>query len=277
MTPILLHLATTLTYASLSLIIWQQLRSSSAGSPKWPKIKPWINFLTLLPIGLHIALTYHYALGFDGLQLGLGNFTSLIVATSCLIYASHSLWVGKNSLPALSLPVGAVASLLPLLDGASIQIPHSELPIFKIHLILSVVAYGLLSVSLIHTLMMSYLETSLHQHKFSPLIENLPPLLKLEALLFTIVLLGFLTLSAALVSGIFISLEIQSTILPINHKTIFSIASWLLFASLLIGRHLLGWRGKIARKILVIGFLLLIIAYFGSRFVSEIILHNPQY
>ncbi|MDA1011703.1 MAG: cytochrome C assembly family protein [Burkholderiales bacterium] len=277
MTPILLHLATTLTYASLSLIIWQQLRSSSAGSPKWPKIKPWINFLTLLPIGLHIALTYHYALGFDGLQLGLGNFTSLIVATSCLIYASHSLWVGENSLPALSLPFGAVASLLPLLDGASIQIPHSELPIFKIHLILSVVAYGLLSVSLIHTLMMSYLETSLHQHKFSPLIENLPPLLKLEALLFTIVLLGFLTLSAALVSGIFISLEIQSTILPINHKTIFSIASWLLFASLLIGRHLLGWRGKIARKILVIGFLLLIIAYFGSRFVSEIILHNPQY
>ena len=277
MTPILLHLATTLTYASLSLIIWQQLRSSSAGSPKWPKIKPWINFLTLLPIGLHIALTYHYALGFDGLQLGLGNFTSLIVATSCLIYASHSLWVGENSLPALSLPFGAVASLLPLLDGASIQIPHSELPIFKIHLILSVVAYGLLSVSLIHTLMMSYLETSLHQHKFSPLIENLPPLLKLEALLFTIVLLGFLTLSAALVSGIFISLEIQSTILPINHKTIFSISSWLLFASLLIGRHLLGWRGKIARKILVIGFLLLIIAYFGSRFVSEIILHNPQY
>ena len=277
MTPILLHLATTLTYASLSLIIWQQLRSSSAGSPKWAKIKPWINFLTLLPIGLHIALTYHYALGFDGLQLGLGNFTSLIVATSCLIYASHSLWVGENSLPALSLPFGAVASLLPLLDGASIQIPHSELPIFKIHLILSVVAYGLLSVSLIHTLMMSYLETSLHQHKFSPLIENLPPLLKLEALLFTIVLLGFLTLSAALVSGIFISLEIQSTILPINHKTIFSIASWLLFASLLIGRHLLGWRGKIARKILVIGFLLLIIAYFGSRFVSEIILHNPQY
>ena len=142
---------------------------------------------------------------------------------------------------------------------------------------LSVVAYGLLSVSLIHTIMMSYLEKSLHQHKFPPLIENLPPLLKLEALLFTIVLLGFLTLSAALVSGIFISLEIQSTILPINHKTIFSIASWLLFASLLIGRHLLGWRGKVARKILVIGFLLLIVAYFGSRFVSEIILHNPQY
>ena len=277
MTPILLHLATTLTYASLSLIIWQQLRSSSAGSSKWPKIKPWINFLTLLPIGLHIALTYHYSLGFDGLQLGLGNFTSLIVATSCLIYASHSLWVGENSLPALSLPFGAVASLLPLLDGASIQIPHSELPIFKIHLMLSVVAYGLLSVSLIHTLMMSYLEKSLHQHKFSPMIENLPPLLKLEALFFTIVLLGFLTLSAALVSGIFISLEIQSTILPINHKTIFSIASWLLFASLLIGRHLLGWRGKVARKILVIGFLLLIVAYFGSRFVSEIILHNPQY
>ncbi|MDA0237759.1 MAG: cytochrome c biogenesis protein CcsA [Proteobacteria bacterium] len=277
MRAILLHLATTLTYASLSLIIWQQLRAPSVESLKWAKVKPWVNFLTLIPIGLHIALTYHYSLGFNGLHLGLGNFTSLIVATTCLIYASHSLWAGENSLPALSLPFGAIASLLPLLDGASVQIPHSELSIFKIHLMLSVVAYSLLSVSLIHTLMMSYLEKSLHQHKFSPLIENLPPLLKLETLLFTILLLGFLTLSAALVSGIFISLEIQSTILPINHKTIFSIASWLLFASLLIGRHLLGWRGKVARKILVIGFLLLIIAYFGSRFVSEIILQNPQY
>ena len=277
MNTILLHLATTFAYALLSLIIWRHLQSPSVGNSKWAKVKPWINFLTLVPIGLHIALTYHYSLGLDGLHLGLGNFTSLIVATACLIYATHSLWAGANSLPALSLPFGAVASLLPIFDGASVQIPHTELPIFKIHLILSVIAYGLLSVSLIHTLMMSYLEKSLHQHKLSPLIENLPPLLKLETLLFTIVLLGFLTLSAALVSGIFISLEIQSTMLPINHKTIFSIASWLLFASLLIGRHLLGWRGRVAREILIIGFLLLIIAYFGSRLVSEVILQNPQY
>jgi ABC-type uncharacterized transport system permease subunit len=95
--------------------------------------------------------------------------------------------------------------------------------------------------------------------------------------LFTIVLVGFIALSAALMSGGLVSHEIQSTIFPINHKIIFSIASWLLFAFLLIGRYFLGWRGRAARKILVMGFLLLILAYFGSRFVSEIILHNPQY
>jgi ABC-type uncharacterized transport system permease subunit len=124
---------------------------------------------------------------------------------------------------------------------------------------------------------MSYLEKSLYQHKLSPIINNLPPLLKLEDLLFTIVLIGFITLSAALMSGGLVSHEIQSTIFPMNHKIIFSVASWLLFAFLLIGRYFLGWRGKAARKILVMGFLLLILAYFGSRFVSEIILHNPQY
>ena len=277
MTPILLHIATTLSYSLLSLIMWRQLRTVTEESGTIVQGKSWINLLTLLPITLHLALTYQYSVGPEGLQLALGNFTSLIVATTCLIYACHSLWVGENSLPALSLPFGAIASLLPLLDELSTHIPNSELPIFKIHLILSIVAYGVLSVSLIHAVFMSYLEKSLHQHRLSPIINNLPPLLKLEDLLFTIVLIGFITLSAALISGGLVSHEVQSTIVPINHKIIFSIASWLLFALLLIGRHFLGWRGRATRKILVMGFLLLILAYFGSRFVSEIILHNPQY
>ena len=277
MTTILLHIATTLSYSLLSMIMWRQLRTAPAESVTIVQVKPWINLLTLLPIALHLALTYQYSIGPAGLQLALGNFTSLIVATTCLIYACHSLWVGKNSLPALSLPFGAIASLLPLLDESSTHIPNSELPIFKIHLILSIVAYGVLSVSLIHAVFMSYLEKSLHQHKLSPIINNLPPLLKLEDLLFTIVLICFIMLSAALISGGLVSHEVQSTIVPINHKIIFSIASWLLFAFLLIGRRFLGWRGRATRKILVMGFLLLILAYFGSRIVSEIILSNPQY
>ena len=142
---------------------------------------------------------------------------------------------------------------------------------------LSIVAYGVLSVSLIHAGFMSYAEKSLHQHKLSPIINHLPPLLKLEGLLFTIILIGFITRSAALISGGLVSNEIQSSTFPMNHKIIFSLASWLLFASLLIGRYFLGWRGKATRKILVMGFLFLILAYFGSRFVSEIILRNPQY
>jgi len=277
MNLILLHLATTLSYALLSLIIWRQLSTANAESGVLVQTKPWLNLLSLLPIGLHIALTYHYSVGSAGLKLGLGNFASLIVATTCLIYACYGLWVGKKSLPALSLPFGAIASLLPLLDGPTTHIPNSELPIFKIHLMLSIVAYGVLSVSLIHAVFMSYVEKSLHQHKLSPIINHLPPLLKLEGLLFTIILIGFITLSAALISGGLVSNEIQSSTFPMNHKIIFSVASWLLFASLLIGRYFLGWRGKATRKILVMGFLFLILAYFGSRFVSEIILRNPQY
>ena len=277
MSLILLHLATTLSYALLSFLIWQQLRTGERLSRRLVWLTPWLNTLTLLPICLHFVLTYHYSLGSDGLHLGLGNFTSLIIATNCLIYVTHNLYDGKNSLPAILLPFGALASLLPLLDGTSAVVPNSDLPMFKAHLILSIVAYGLLSVSLIHALLMSYLEKNLHRHKISPLIDNLPPLLKLENLLFTIALLGFAVLTAALLSGFFVSFAIQSTIIPLSHKTIFSIASWSLFASLLIGRKFLGWRGRIARKILVIGFILLLLAYLGSRFVSEIILRNPQY
>ncbi|MBA4740574.1 MAG: cytochrome c biogenesis protein CcsA [Burkholderiales bacterium] len=274
---ILLHLATTLSYSVLSLVIWRQLQTVSMENQNSVRLKFWANLFTLVPIGFHFALTYQYALVPEGLQLGLGNFTSLIVATACLLYTCQSLWAGKYSLPALSLPFGAIVSLLPILDGSSVMIPNSELPMFKLHLILSTIAYGVLSVSVIHAIFISYLEKNLYRHKSSPITSNLPPLLKLEDLLFTIVLIGFVTLTAALISGGLISRELQNAILPINHKIIFSFASWLLLASLLIGQYLFGWRGKAARKILIMGFLLLILAYLGSRFVSEIILRNPSY
>jgi len=60
-----------------------------------------------------------------------------------------------------------------------------------------------------------------------------------------------------------------------DHKTIFSILSWLVFATLLIGRARFGWRGRQAIRWLIAGSLLLLLAYVGSRFVLEILLHRP--
>ena len=62
--------------------------------------------------------------------------------------------------------------------------------------------------------------------------------------------------------------------LQFNHKVIFSIASWLIYGWLLFGRYQYGWRGKKATRWTLIGFVLLLLAYVGSKFVLELILQR---
>ena len=57
-----------------------------------------------------------------------------------------------------------------------------------------------------------------------------------------------------------------------NHKTVFGVLSWIVFAALLGGRHVYGWRGRIAVRWTLTGFLMLVLAYIGSKFVLEVIL-----
>jgi ABC-type uncharacterized transport system permease subunit len=53
---------------------------------------------------------------------------------------------------------------------------------------------------------------------------------------------------------------------------VFSVLAWVTFATLLIGRRTLGWRGKRAVKVLYTGTTFLLLAYVGSRFVFEVLL-----
>ncbi len=103
-------------------------------------------------------------------------------------------------------------------------------------------------------------------------IQSLPPLESMEALLFQMISAGLFFLSISLASG-FIFLE-DIFAQHLAHKTFFSIIAWLIFSALLIGRSRYGWRGRTAIKWTLLGFLFLLLAYFGSKLVLEIILHR---
>jgi len=102
--------------------------------------------------------------------------------------------------------------------------------------------------------------------------NSLPPLLTMEKLLFRMLLVGFVLLTLTVGSGVFFSEALFGKPLTIDHKTLFAFASWGIFATLLIGRHAWGWRGKRALRLTLVGFALLVLAYVGSRFVAEVIL-----
>ncbi len=94
----------------------------------------------------------------------------------------------------------------------------------------------------------------------------------METLLFRLITVAFVLLTATLATGVLFSETLFGKAFPLNHKTFFALASWLLFGVLLLGRHLRGWRGRVALRWTMGGFLTLLLAYVGTRFVFEVLL-----
>lgn len=136
-----------------------------------------------------------------------------------------------------------------------------------IHIFISLLAYSMLTLAALHALLLGLQIRQLHDHKPNILVRTLPPLQDMESLLFKVIALGWLLLSLSLISG-FIYLD-DLFAQHVAHKTILSILAWLIFAILLYGHWQYGWRGKKAIRWTLAGFLLLMIAFFGSKFVLE--------
>ena len=137
---------------------------------------------------------------------------------------------------------------------------------------LALLAYSFFTIASLHVLLMALLERRLHGGDLPFGLQKLPPLLTMEKLLFRIIAAGFVLLTLTLGSGIIFSEELFGKAMRFNHKTVFGILSWLIFAALLGGRQLYGWRGRIAVRWTLAGFLMLVLAYVGSKFVLEVLL-----
>ena len=133
-------------------------------------------------------------------------------------------------------------------------------------------AYSLFTLAALHAVLMAVAERSLHGARLTRAISALPPLLTMETLLFRLIGIAFVLLTLTVGSGILFSEALFGKAFRLDHKTVFAIISWLLFGSLLIGRHAWGWRGKKAQYWTLAGFIALMLAYVGSRFVAEVLL-----
>lgn len=270
MSPILLHLLTSLGYAALAVYFWRTLPPRSAPAAR----SAVSHVLLLLPLALHVLLLGQSMLRSDGLYLGVGNAVSVIIALAVLIYWAGSLVYRLDALHVLVLPAAAVLSLFPLAFPATQPLANTGLVAFRLHLLIALAAYSLFTIASLHVLLMALMERRLHTGGLPPFLQALPPLLTMEALLFRIISAGFVLLTLTLASGIMFSEELFGKPVPFTHKTVFGFLSWFIFAALLAGRAFYGWRGRIALRWTLAGFLALVLAYLGSRFVLEVILQR---
>jgi ABC-type uncharacterized transport system permease subunit len=166
--------------------------------------------------------------------------------------------------------LGTAAVLLSIVfPGASYHMVAS--PWLPLHWALGIASYGLFATAVVHGWLMRRAERSIRQAAQN---DAGIPLLTLERLTFRFVESGFVLLSATLLVGWLFAEQLYGPglVWKWNHKTVFSVLAWLTFASLLIGRARLGWRGAKAVRVLYLGSGLLLLSYAGSRFVLEVIL-----
>ena len=166
--------------------------------------------------------------------------------------------------------LGAVAVLLALaFPGTAMHAQNS--PWLPLHLALGVASYGLFAAALVHAWLMTRAEK---QMRLAADPQSGMPLLTLERLTFRFVNAGFVLLTATLAAGLLFGETLYGRAWRWDHKAVFSVLSWLTFLVLLLGRARFGWRGRTALRWLYIGSALLLLAYVGSRFVLEVVLHR---
>ena len=168
---------------------------------------------------------------------------------------------------AMSLVNGHIASDIAAYDAVS-NTPLSWQ--MRVHVMTSIFAYGLLMVGAIVAVYALIQDRRLRDAKLSAVNHLFAPLETTERLLFAITATGFTVLALSIVSGITFVKDLFAQHLV--HKTALSLLALLLFGILLLGRRFAGWRGKRAVSLYLASFVVLSLAYFGSRYVLEEIL-----
>jgi ABC-type uncharacterized transport system permease subunit len=141
-----------------------------------------------------------------------------------------------------------------------------------LHIMLGIMSFALITIAAVQALLIAWLNRELKHKHFSAVLQHLPPLQTMEVLLFEIIFVGFVLLLAVITSGFLFMDNMFAQHLV--HKTVLTVVSTSVFGVLLWGRHQLGWRGNTALRWTLSGFAVLILAYFGSKFVLELILNR---
>jgi ABC-type uncharacterized transport system permease subunit len=204
-----------------------------------------------------------------GARLGFGPVLSLTVWLVLAVHTVESRFVPLPGVRRVLALCGALSVLLAwAFPGEVRPAPNAWAPV---HWVLGVGSYALFGAAVLHASMLDAAERRLRLpggNSAAPSSGPMGmPLLRLERLTFRFVEVGFAVLTLAVLLGVVTAAQWQW-----NHKTVFAMLAWAVFAALLAGRRWQGWRGVRATRWLYGGALLLLLAYVGSRFVFEVLL-----
>ena len=223
-----------------------------------------------------LAVAAHAAVGFGTHSGGIDLHFFAALSLVALLTATMTLIVNiARPVAGLGVIVFPLAAVLLAVDTwlAPPTHPADRDWQIQLHVVVALLGYAVLSVSALLGVLLAAQDRALRNHRLSAgFVRVLPPLTLTEALMFRLVGAGFVLLTLTLLSGVLFVENLFAQHLV--HKTVLSIVAWLVFGTLLLGRWRFGWRGRRAVRLLLIGMVVLLLAFFGSKFVLELLLHR---
>lgn len=261
---ITINLIATLAWLTTWLLIGVRLRGRLQS--RQPQYRSILIATWLAALIMHGWTILHAITQAPGIIINFMAAGSIVMWLCSLLLFVTMLTRPLETLGIFVVPFTLTAMLLPLLEfGNSAVIDLGKG--LGVHVFISLLAYSILTLASLQALLLALQNKHLHNHHPGGLIRTLPPLLDMEALLFKLILLGVILLSFGLLSG---ALYVDNLFAQhLAHKTILSIIAWIVFTILLIGHWRYGWRGRMAIRWTLSGFFLLMLAFFGSKFVYE--------
>jgi ABC-type uncharacterized transport system permease subunit len=228
--------------------------------------------LGLLALLLHAVIVWKTAFPDTGVDLGFFKVAALlflVINLACITSLTRRPL--QNLLLAL-FPLSALAVLVSTFAPDTAPILSHLSSGMILHISSSILAYAVLTLAAIQAAVLALQDHQLKHRQTRGIIQILPPLQLMEGMLFELLWIGVALLSIAIVSGVVFVDDFFAQSLV--HKTVLSIVAWVLFATLLWGHYQLGWRSKTAVRFTLAGFVMLMLAFFGSKLVLELILHR---
>ena len=267
---VLIFFAAVFFYCAAGGLLWRrvtaaQLHDNGGGA---------VQLLTAAALCAHGFALYRAAYAGGEINLALGNAVSTVAWMSGVLFLAASLRREIVPLGLVVLPSGLIGFLIgALLPGERFLLESFPAGIAR-HLLIALPAYGILSIAFAQAVILWVQERQLRKPNPGGFFSSLPALETMESNLFYLTLLGFVLLSAELVTGMQSARRHYGAPLVFNHHVFFAVTAWAGFGGLLLGRKIFGWRGRSAAGWTMTAFAILALAYFGTRFVSAVILQR---
>jgi len=255
-----------LAYLGAGFIVLRQLISRATLSGG---LRSGLFALVVVALVLHTLVLFQNFIGPAGLNFGVFNAVSLLTWLIALLLLVAMFSRPVESLGIMVFPLAAMSLLLEASFSTEHFVTSADFSL-KLHILISVLSYSVFSIAAIQAVLLAIQDRHLHNKHPGGFVRALPPLQTMETLLFQMLGVGFILQSLSLLSG-FAFLE-DMFAQHLVHKTVLSIMAWAIFAVLLWGRWQFGWRGKTAIRSTLGGFLLLLLAYIGSKLVLEVMI-----
>ena len=229
--------------------------------------RSWLPF-ALAAIALHVAAHLLAWRAAGGADLHFFAALSLVGLGMAVLTALYGAGGRMAALGVIVYPLAAASLLAYATQGH--EVPEALDWRLQLHAWCALLAYATLAVAALLAILLWLQERALRRRDLHGWLRALPPLTELESLLFRTIAVGFVLLTATLLTGVLFVEDLLAQ--HLIHKTVLSVLSWLAFGALLAGRWRFGWRGATAVRWTLAAMALLLLAFFGSKFVLELLL-----